>query len=241
MYKKLSVWLLWLATYAGFLLLTLPAIQVYRLLPAAATSSLKFSSLSGTVWNARAKDVEVGELRFSQAEFSPNIMQLLTGKLAFNIKLRGRDLNAQTTLRSESDGRWHLSNLQGTADAAQLPGWLKLSPRFSGTIRLSIEELRVHAQGVQDVRGTVVWEQAVIEAPLPLKLGKLQCDFRTHNKQVVGTVKNSGEAITLRGKLHLGVGGDYQLDLTLKPRTDAVRQQLAAATPWITRAQSASA
>lgn len=233
MYKKLSLWLLWLATYAGFLLLTLPAIQAYRLLPAAQASTIKVGSLSGTVWNALAKEVQVGELRFRQAELSPNLLPLLTGKFTFNIKVSGRDLKAQTTLHPEPEGRWHLTNLQATLDAAQLAGWLKLTARFSGEIRLSLEELRVHAQGIQDVRGKVIWDQAVIDSPLPIKLGKLQCDFRTQNKQLVGTVKNSGEEISLRGKLTLGVGGDYQLDLTLKPRTDALRQQLATSTPWI--------
>ncbi|MHB1239600.1 MAG: type II secretion system protein N, partial [Gammaproteobacteria bacterium] len=170
---KPSHLLLGILTYLAMLVLTIPAQQAYRWLPHAGAGPALYG-LEGTVWNGRANTAMVGLRDLGSLQWRVNPLWLPLGRLRVAWTLAGGDTTGQGVLQAGFGGRLQLPALELNLPMGTLQGWVPTLPvALGGILQARLHDVALHDGHLQQVRGTLVWEQAAVEWTQPVALGAL--------------------------------------------------------------------
>lgn len=141
---KISAKTLGMASGVIFTLLVAGASLPMRLLldgSGAAQAGFSARSVSGSIWNGRLKDAQLGALPLGNMAATLAPLSLLTGEMALNFR---RDDPAQGSL----EGRLYGGGARGFADVTgELPLAMRIGPVSLSHVRLSGASLRFDARG----------------------------------------------------------------------------------------------
>lgn len=93
---------------------------------------------------------------------------------------------------------------------------------FSGEIRTEIANLQLVDQLLTRFEGQLIWEDAVLESPVPASLGTVNIDVQPDGEQShVVALDAQGGDVAVDGTVTLTLGGDFSADVMLTPSPDA--------------------
>ncbi len=211
--------------FALALVATLPASQA---LPRAATLlqargiAVSASGIDGTVWSGRLAEARVAGLSLGASEWSLSPWRLLLGEAGVDFRTRpaGGALSGRARLGTDHVA---LSGMEGDLPAGVLLQGvsLPLPVEVDGKVTLRIEQLDWRAGQFEAAAGTLLWRQAAIVSPTPVRLGDLRVALAPGpNGTLIGKLSDGGGPLGIAGDLTLGKGS-YRLDATLTARADA--------------------
>ncbi len=217
--------LLGVCAYALALAITLPARYAYSMaaprLPK--TVPVTLHDLGGSLWSGRAatvawRNTPLGELHWDISPWS-----LIGGRLAMAVQLQDSDSTLSGHLTLARDGNATLRDVSARLPAGRLMAFNPGLPiAADGMIAASLEEARLSPQGVPSLRGIVVWNQALLVAGQPLKLGDLKLALQPGEQGgTVGTLSDAGGPLEINGTLTLDANRSYRLDAKLRARPEA--------------------
>jgi len=211
--------------FAVALVATLPASQA---LPRAATLlqergiAVSASGIDGTVWSGRLAEARVAGLSFGASEWTLSPWRLLLGEAGvdFRVSPAGGSLSGRARLGTD---HVVLSGTEGDMPAGVLLQGisLPLPVEVDGKVSLRIEQLDWRAGEFGTATGTLLWRQAAIISPMPVRLGDLRVELTAGpNGTLTGKLSDGGGPLGISGDVSLGKG-NYRLDATLTARADA--------------------
>lgn len=209
-----------------FLLLTVPARHAWGWLGG---GQLAVQGIEGSLWSGRVARLAHPAFPVGPLAWRWRPQALLLGRLEYQVFLQsgagGGELRAGRGLFA---GRYiaaaHLS-LPAAELARRAP--LELVT-LAGDFQIDIDELRLSPAGSTDgigaLHGVLVWRDAEIVRPNPMRLGQVQMRIGLREGRIVGTLDNGGDEsgpLELSGELSIGADRRYRLDALLKPRANA--------------------
>ncbi len=220
MKRGLAYVLFGLAAYVLFLLIQLPAQQVYGRLTERYPLPVKLYQLKGSVWNGSAALVTWGPRRFENLHWRLRPQSLLLGRLEIAVELSkdrariaaiaGRALNGGLYVRA---GQAHLP----LADVENL---ISRDPMgLTGTVELDLERLEIARGRITAAQGSLSIENAGLAPPLKVAIGNFRMDFATTEEGVIkGVISDNGGPLQAQGLLLLQPDGSYRLTAELAAR-----------------------
>jgi general secretion pathway protein N len=214
------------AAFAVALVATLPATQV---LPRAASLleargiRVAASGIDGSVWSGRVVSASVNGIALGASEWSLSPWSLLLGQagLDFRLSPEGGSLAGSARLGTDAltvsgmDGQLPANALLSAAPPLPMP------VTVDGTVMLHIETLDWNDGRVDAAEGTVLWRQAAIVSPMPVRLGDLRVELAPGaDGALAGKLSDGGGPLGITGEVTL-TKGSYRVDATLTARSDA--------------------
>lgn len=213
-----------LAAYLFFLLITVPADRAFSLvhnrLPAP-YNTLTLTGPDGTAWSGRAasatyKGMEVRDIRWSLLP-----MQLLLGRLAFDLSLGSSEAGFQGEVSFSRQCviiRQGMVHLPLTLLRDQIAAY---GVRLAGTLTVDFRKVRMDEGRILVADGVALWSGAEVVSPQNLKLGDLRMEFVTDDEQIEGVLTDGGGPLAAEGILNLAADGRYRFNASLLSRDPA--------------------
>lgn len=214
---KKWLWTLGLTSYLGFLVVSLPAAVVVKLLPA--LPGVTLGPAQGTWNDGHLAFVRQGNVQLNSIHWQLSLAQLWRGQLGFQL-----DVGASTAEPSaQLQGRAGLAGMTLEQGVVTVPiRWvlpkvsLPMKMDATGDIVVRIEEFQSGAPYCSVLKGQASWQDAKFESPigwldLQSITGVLSC--QQGNLQLVTAANNPlGAALTVDL-----MADRYQIDGTLQP------------------------
>lgn len=93
---------------------------------------------------------------------------------------------------------------------------------FSGAIRADIEQLKLVDQLLTRFAGTLTWQNALLESPVPTSLGDIRIEVNPSGEQSHEvSISGQGGDVAIDGTITITLSGDYISDVMLTPSANA--------------------
>lgn len=224
--KRVMLWVAGgLAVYLLALVATVPAAQVLpRAVPLLESRGVRLaaSGIEGSLWSGRMARVAVNGVALGESEWSLSPWRLLLGEAGFGFSVtpQGGYLAGDVRL---SDERLTLSGVGGELPASTLVASLPRLPmpvEVEGSVTVEVNTLDWAAGKLDAAEGVIVWRQATVLAPMPMRLGDLKMELVPGpNGTLLGKLSDGGGPLGVKGDVTLSPGG-YRLNAVLTPRAD---------------------
>ncbi len=206
--------LIGLPLYAILLIGTAPAHLASRYLPA----TVYYQQLEGSVWRGMAANVMVDKLALGDVRWRTNPLPLLWGRVSLKLATQRPELQGKARVSLRKNQGVTIKGLQLRGDITALSPYLEAyTVNLSGTLSADIDTLDVGEDGIQDIAGTILLNQARLTAPLTLALGDVKAELDHPQEKAELQLSNSGGDLLLKGKIDLDKGWQYQTNLRLEP------------------------
>jgi len=215
MIRRFSLFLLCVLSYAVFLLVTFPAIHAWGFMKSQ-LPPIKASRIEGSIWKAKASNLQIGLLKFTKVTAGVEILPLFAGTLAIHTQLTGPGYNSSSSVKISSN-KIELANFKATMLAKGLSNFAYPGVRLLGKLTLDFKTLVFSKQRLVFAQGTSIWNNAVIHGPLKLNLGKILLTVKTHKNKIRGTFLNKGTADKIKGSIDIQANGQYHLKIFFTP------------------------
>ncbi|MCC6301960.1 MAG: type II secretion system protein N [Gammaproteobacteria bacterium] len=218
--KRMLVYgLLAACAYMVFLILQLPAAQLYAWLQPRVGAPVQLYQVGGTLWNGHAVTAIAGKTRIETPawRFRPRGLLLghveyeLTGTLARAplVAVVGRGLGAPLYA---DDVRFSLPLDQ----ALRFFGLQDIG--LDGQFRVDLRHLEIKAGKIAALEGTLSVADAAFSAPAGVVLGSAAMRLESNGDIIKGILKDNGGPLQADGVLIYQPNGEYQLTLGLSAR-----------------------
>ena len=222
--------------YMVSLVYTAPAHLTMRYLP----PFVAVSNLGGTLIKGSAEDLRINGFNLGQVDWTLKPMFLLVGQLRAQISVDREALNGNGAVYMKF-GQAGLEEAKFSGSADLLSGYLgTYGVRLNGQFDLDLESLTATPEGPNDARGLLVWRDARLTQPSPLKLGNVRLDLSQQEDAAVGILKNNGNTLLLDGKVEVKAGWEYLARIKIEP-TRATPKDLRQTLKLLGRADSKGA
>lgn len=214
---KKWLWTLGLTSYLGFLIASLPAAMVVKLLPT--MPGVTLGPAQGQWNDGRLAFVRQGNMQLNAIHWQLSLAQLWRGQLGFQLEMGASQAEPTATVQ----GRVGLSGLSVEQGLVTVPiRWvlpkvsLPMKMDASGDIVVRIEEFQSGAPYCTALKGQASWQNAKFESPigwldLQSITGVLSC--QQGNLQLITAANNPlGAALTVDV-----LASSYQINGTLQP------------------------
>jgi general secretion pathway protein N len=207
------------------LIVSFPARVAIGLLP---PSGIAVSGIEGTIWRGKATEAAITSIYLRDIAWQARPLQLLTGRLAFQIEAVPVSGFLDTQLSVGLDKKIRLANLTAAVPLEMFSDAIGVQG-LQGNVSLNFERvelldgLTVVADGVAQVANLIV---PVIGRN---SLGAYKAEFRSQNNGVIASIEDSDAVVELAGSLQIRTDRSFQLlaQVIVKPETpESVRQQL---------------
>lgn len=216
------------SSYLFFLLLLLPASHLFTLFSPPA-SVLKLSGISGSVWSGSVDKVTIKNYSLDSLAWSLNPLLLFAGNIGLDLQSRfaGQSLNTELDYSLFSK-KVLLKQLNSNINASELQKQLKLPfGELVGTIQLDIDRLEIKPGQLPDVSGQLSWKQAQIKLYSTISMGHISLIIASaDNGELSGQLSNSGGEVSISGDIKVNANKSYNLNIKLKPRSNASKDLL---------------
>lgn len=219
--------IVFIVSYAGFLITDLPAQQVTQRINRRLSNEhlpIKLVQPSGSVWTGRAVVLDQAQ-RVGRLDWSLAPIALIGGKVRSKLRLTGKDLALDGQLVMDSK-LTVLKDFSGRTSVSWLAHTSNLPDSLHGQVQLNFKQLRIDA-----MRHLVYADGRIqiLKARLPrlhLQLGTVQLQLTTHQHRIEGYLSNHGGDLSLRGELELYANSRYVLHLRMKPTDAQIKSRL---------------
>lgn len=211
-----------LGLYLLFLLFTLPATVLTAQLARHGVTSL---STSGSVWRGQVNGLRVGMLNMGNAEWNIQLLSLLAGKLAADVKLTQAAGFAQGRVGVGLTGNVTLSNVSATLPLQSIVGSGGLPGGWTGTAQARFSEIVLKNAWPVTAQGTLDVVELTGPARQPNNLGAYRLTFPVDGAgadALLGKLESLDDAaIDVVGTLKLTPDRSYLLDTLVAARGNA--------------------
>lgn len=225
MKRWLKFILLGVLAYAAALVVLFPARHAYSLAQPhiAKAAPLTLHELGGSLWSGRAAGTTWRSTSLGTLQWDISPWALLSGKVAAEVRLQDREGQLTGRINVTRDGHVTLRDLDARLPAAHLMLFNSGLPiATDGTIAVRLDEALLPPQGAPALRGTVVWNRALLVAGQPLQLGDLRLVLQPGDGGGTrGTLSDAGGPLEISGTLVLDSNRSYRLDAKLRARPEA--------------------
>jgi general secretion pathway protein N len=218
-YQKLL--LLGALAYAIFLVTVIPARLVFDRL---ASYGVKASAVEGSIWNGRARGMQVGVLTLGDVAWQLKFFPLFTGRLLADTQLMRSDGSAKAAVSASFSGRVVLSRVSADLPIDAIVGSGGLPGGWRGKIKAQMPEVALENGWPVAAKGTIEVVDLTGPAQQPADIGSYRLTFpggNTSDKTVVGKLEDLQAAIAANGELKLSPGRAYVLDVHVAARPNA--------------------
>lgn len=210
-------WLLYgVLAYLGWLLVTLPLAPLVQLAREAG-APLQLQGETGSLWQGRARQLQVAGFAVGNPEWSFAPAALLRGRLAWDLSFRDPGGAAIARLALGPGGRVELRDLSGKLAAGRIGPLLPMSPGLGGDLVFDAVDLRLRQGRPVAADGQVRWLEAAITTPMPFVVGSAELQLRPDEAGIAGDYRATGADLTLEGTLATTPEG-YRTETLLEPR-----------------------
>jgi len=216
--KWLGYLLFVIASYLVFLIGTLPATQLYHIakkqLPA-----LQLDQISGSIWDGRAQQITVNQLKTGPIFWQFKPLSLFLGKIEVDFTNTDSQLSATGSAAINLSGKLLLSNLTGESSTKTITSLIPNMPVTPvGRIIFNLSEISFREQYLSSVTGSIDWQRAGLTEPLNIQIGKLNLILTTDNEVIHGAISGKGATIGINAQLELQQNGQYQIKGKIQPK-----------------------
>jgi len=206
-----------LLAFLLFLVAGLPASVVLERV--ALPEGLEVSNPRGSAWSGQATLADRhGPL--GNIDWRLDILPLLLGRLGADLHFDGPLGEARGHVRVDSPAIT-IRNLDLSLDILAITSRPPALFPTRGSLVGRIGEARVDADGIARLEGQLSLQQTGLTFPMELALGDFMVDFATANNTITGTISSSEKPLSARGQVRITQGSRYQLNLTLRPDSEA--------------------
>lgn len=207
--------------YVLALLAFFPADAAWRLLssPLGWQPQWIGGTLNGTIWRGSAPPLQVSNTSIEQVQWHWQPLDLLRGRFTYRISLHaaGQPWTLQTAL-GVRDLEVRISEVMLPAQWLNEPFDWPLA--LAGTITLEKWVVRLDTRlQLQDLSGTLFWNEAGAGFPQALPLGHYTADLMLEERHAVAHIRSlSGSDLGVTGAARWLPSGDLELDLLFLPQ-----------------------
>ncbi|MDH5570553.1 MAG: type II secretion system protein N [Gammaproteobacteria bacterium] len=211
--------------YCVSLIINFPAHIAWQFVPTAATQSIRFNAIEGTIWHGRISGLTISGLDVGQLNWKLKPLSLLLAQLELDTSLNGNNKKMQGKFAFTADGLINGQSISGSLQAAQLnPYTLPIS--LQGMLTIDIQTLQYQQGTTLSIVGDLKWNNASVDMVQAVELGKVEVVIQPAPNGIGLKVKNSDSALAVDGTITLDVKGLYQTNLGLFNR-DPTRTDIA--------------
>jgi general secretion pathway protein N len=195
------------------LLYTAPAHLSMRYLP----PSVTVAEVGGTLFSGHAEDVRIDDFNLGRVSWTLKPLSLFLGQLKAHFKLDRDELNGNGDI-FVTFGRAGVEDAKFSGTADLLERYVSAyGVKLNGQIDLEVQSFVAMAEGPEDAEGLLIWRDARLTQPSPLKLGDVRFDLSQQEDAAVGILKNNGSALILDGQVEVKAGWQYLTRIKIKP------------------------
>lgn len=209
---RLRYGLFFLALYLLFLIVTLPAAQVYRW--SVGEGGAQLYGIDGTLWRGQAQTMRIGALSLDKPAWTFRPGALLLGRTEFRVSAGLGGGGVQAVTGRSLRGALYARDLQLSAVPIDTLAALGGEPDLglTGRIDASIDALGVSGGQLRELAGRVEANGLGMGPPLDIALGGLTLQFETDRREdrIRGVLQDTGGPLQAEGSLVLQPTGEYQ-------------------------------
>ncbi len=225
-----------LLSYLLFLLASIPAQQIWRLVPQQNKAGLQISHIEGSLWSGQIENLKINRLPLGELDWNLNLLPLFLGRIDLDVKIQGPLGKLQSRIALSTDG-----NLQATDLSARIPAEslnpYTLPATLGGEISLKIQKLLFQSKQKLQMEGEIHWRNASISMLQAVKLGDVQLLVKADGGGSTLHINNKKSALGIEGTVKLSANGRYSVRLTLMNR-DSNRKDIRALLQMLGRADA---
>lgn len=218
---RLRYALFFLGAYLLFLLLTLPAAQLYQWAAQRGALPVDVYQLSGTLWRGRATAMRMDGLSLDGPSWTFRPSALLLGRVEFGLNAALGNGTVETVAGRALGGAMYARDLRLSAplrEIAALTGEPDMG--LTGRATAQIDELRVEDGMLRRLDGRVDVAGTGLGPPANVVLGGFTVVFETDAENGVfnGTLQDAGGPLQASGTITLQPDGSYALNARVGAR-----------------------
>lgn len=231
---KIKIILAFVALYSLSLVLTVPASMVARFIPE--NAGVQISGTSGTLWNGKVAQMDYrNQFQLQKLSWKFDWLALLTFKLKADVKFNnGRNVMSGEGAVAYGFSGLALADVKVDMQATQLMPYLKLPVPVtpSGSFSLIIENATPGAAYCDEIDGYLVWSDAKVATPMGnIDFAAPSMDLSCVEGDVLATLKQHSEQLSINANISLKEGDKYQLDGTIMG-SDKLEPSILQALSW---------
>lgn len=148
---------------------------------------------------------------------------LLRGGTGATFRFEGYGGDGEGVAARQLNGDIRISDLTFDAQAKELEALLPVPlASFNGTLSGDIEKLVLVDQLLTHLEGELIWSNAMLETPVPTRLGEVRVDIEPGDQgSHTVTLNAAGGDVAMDGSVSLTAGGDFSADVLFTPSADA--------------------
>ncbi len=228
-----------LLVFIIFIIVQLPIGQAYALL-SGQLGNVQLYEYEGTVWQGKAKALDVDNQRFQNIEWQLKPWSVVLGRLNIDWSFDNGDAYGSGTAGlGLLGGVIKLSSVTANLPSSMVQPYLPDMPvKLGGVFNVELDELYYDKSTavLRSIEGQFVWRNAAVTVLNEMPLGEFQFTMTTDDSGIVGQLKEAETSDLLAaGQLLLATDNSYQFDATLKVRNPAQRRDLAQGISFIGR------
>lgn len=208
--------------YFIMLISTVPAAPLYDLVQDR-LPGIRIDAIDGSLWNGNAEEVETSLLALQQISWRFNGWRLLLAEAVFNVEAdyEGKPLTAEIGVGI--GGTLFIRHLDTVLDAATVAKHASIPlGEIGGDVKVAIESAAWSKDSVPEINGVVDWRKATITVAETADLGNVNIKlYEADDSPLSADISNSSGQLNISGKLSTQPGGQYTLQLQLRPAPGA--------------------
>lgn len=216
--KQIQYAFIVLGLYSFFLITNLPATVIFSSIKL--PNNIKFSSISGTVWSGRARQLTISGINLGSIRWDLHPLNLIMGELSADISIINNKQFINTEVNLSYSGKVELEETRFLIDLSSLQP-LTYGMPFSYTGKASgyFPVSFFHKNNYVGLNGKLSLTSMEMLAPQQQSFGDFIVDFRAEKEGATsGKIKDSSAILNLTGQLTLKKNGQLKLLAKLAAR-----------------------
>lgn len=217
MKKTLKLVAFGLLAYLVFLLVTLPAGQVYQYVGAQLPPSVKLYGIGGTVWSGKAELVTLGSQQYRNARWRFQPGALLSGQALFDVDFDNGQSLLKGRIGLDIFGNVVAEELIVQQELIDLQALMQVSPvTLGGKISGRIASLKMRRNGISDANADFTLRDVAFLLPRRTEWGNFKIDIKTDDANTVAKVRDEGGPLLAEGLVTLNDANEYDVTLAVE-------------------------
>jgi len=207
-----------LAAYLLFMLLLFPADRVYSFFQQRAELPVSLYQVSGSIWQGNIGSARVAGLNVDNVDWCLHPWALLLGRLEMGLSLANVDSDVGLVVGRNFDGSYYVRSIDGLSIPVLESLFNEQPFGLTGMADLDLDDIRLVDGRLDNVSGSISWQQAGLSEPLNIELGDFNILLAAEDGSVQGTLKDDGGPLQAEGVLMLLPDSSYRMTMTLRSR-----------------------
>jgi general secretion pathway protein N len=222
MAKSLGKYLVWSgAAYVLFLVMTFPASLALGLVLKPEVG-VGVADVEGTVWGGRVATVATSGMSMGPVVWDWRPTALLFGRFEYDLYFELPGGGGEARLGRSLLGNTYMEDVVGSLDGRHVTSLVAIpGTQLAGSILVNLGEVYFDEGMIEELDGTVVWENASVMSPVAVSLGSLEVQLTGEDAQINGVVSDKGGPLAVTGAIAVLDGKNYSVNAKVKARADA--------------------